>query len=397
MKQKVAVILFHTGETKALLPWMRVNQNNIRIILAGQAAKKSLPTDFSSVIIPSFISESHCENDAFQQPFPQKDIDEIIKLCEGYDHVVLGSPAEVQLQVAAALPPDTQRIVYFDAGSNPEKIEAFAPHADALVFTSVLNQEFAHQIVSQLHLKDEDKPDIISARHGDFDQWLNAYLSMTADQKEMIRQNLCVSTEDKVIVWAGGYGEKEIKAFKMFLETFSEYKTKYKLRITPHPGVMSTSPEKRENSLKTYYQDPLVAAGFSQEEIKRLIVTTIPTQMVASIALGLFSAGSTTGAQAVWIGTRAKYVIPAASQQDKEPEKFEKPHEPLPFKIKNLNTPSGLSTLFSLWIEKQKERRQVNDPTYRKATDEKKLGIPKNSTQEVLEAVLNHPSCKRKT
>src|SRR5581483_9061654 len=121
--RKIAFILFHTGDTTGLLPTLlkmtsKPEKYTICIIPVGQAAKSRLPEGLQPFVkIPSFISSGESRNDDFHTEFPPEYIQEILDLCEGFDNVVIGHPAKIQVQIAQALSPSKRRIIYFDAGN----------------------------------------------------------------------------------------------------------------------------------------------------------------------------------------------------------------------------------------------------------------------------------------
>lgn len=375
--RRIAFILFHTGETTALLPTMlkmagKPEKYEICIVPVGQAARGRLPDELAEFIrTPSFVAAGKAANDEFQKEFSPECIQEVLALCETFNNVVIGFPSKLQAQIAQALPHSKQRIIYFDAGNDEAKIETFAPFSNTLVFTTLANHSQAQAFISDSELS--NKPQVVPARHGDFDRWRYAYKSMTEERFAAIRASLDVSSTDKVILWAGGYGDNfsaedaEAIAFRLFIETFKLYQQYFKLRITLHPGIKNTySAEKLKSIQDTYYLQPLLNLGFSADEVSK-VITQLDTLQVASVSLGVVSSGSTVAPQAVLIGTRAKNIIPDS-------------HPPLFQGIEDVNTPARLSLLLERWA--YKDRRQPGDGSYENAVA--KLGIPKESTKHVI-------------
>lgn len=377
--RKIAFVLYHTGETRALMPTMlkmakKGDKYAICIIPVGQAARGSLPEDLSCFIkTPSFVNAGKCTNDEFKNEFPSDYVNEVLALCEGFDNVVIGFPSKLQAQIARGLPESKQRIIYFDGGSDETKIQAFAPISNTLVFTTLANHKNAQDLISRINLR--HKPTVVPARHGDFDRWRYAYKSMTEAKFAEIRRTLQVSTTDKVILWAGGYGDtfssadEEAIAFKLFVETFVAYQQHFKLRITLHPGIKNTyGADKQHDIQEVYYLQPLLSLGLSADEVSKVMTPApLDTLQVASVSLGVLSSGSTVAPQAVLIGTRAKNII-----LDDKPPLFQG--------IEDVNTPERLSLLLTRWAHK--DRRQLGDASYEKAVA--KLGVPQESTKHVI-------------
>ncbi|HLB42066.1 MAG TPA: hypothetical protein VJN02_04290 [Gammaproteobacteria bacterium] len=394
---KVAIILYHTGETRALIPTMRAmarksKDYEILIVIAGEAAAANVPEDLRAVTkVLSFIGQGRGSNKEYLKPFEAKDIQEVLNICEGYDHFVIGYPSEIQRQIAQALsslPHHQQVIIYFDAGSNPDKIRSFAPLADVLIFTSHLNQKRAQAIVNEMDLIHQ--PEVIAARHGDFDVWLRSYVDMQqdADKADAIRKELNVGLEDKVILWVGGYGkdyssaDREAVSFRRFIDVLKGY-PEYKLRITAHPGVKSS--EKKQEVLNTYYLKPLSEAGFSAMAIEQAITAVDTREVVCALGENFFliSAGSTAAAEALYAaGVRTKNFIVGGQE------------EPA-FAIKNVEKEEDLSRVLERWKDRKRFitfYRGANSEGLFKEYKEKvtkldkikKLGIPEASTKQVL-------------
>ena len=386
MKKTITFILFHTGETKALIPAIKTmlshpTQYEIRIIPVGQSAKNLLlaDNDLKEIThIPKFVKAGRGSNEEYQKEFSPNDVEEVIQLCVAYDNIVIGFPATIQEQIAKTLSAEKNRIIYFDSGSDQTKIRAFSPFANTLVFTSLFDQHTAQQFVDRLDLN--NKPSIVAAKHGDFNAWLAAYKKMTNKEIEDIRITLGVNSKDKIILWAGGYGnpisdtDKEAKAFKTFLETFKLYKNHYQLRITLHPGLKNSStPDNLKEIQETYYLAPLREINYSGNELSK-VITSISSIQAASVVLGVFSAGSTVARQTVIIGGRAKNITP-----------FNDPNQSQLFEgIEDVKKPERLSTLLTRWLDKK--RRLLNSESYKKAI--RKLKLPVTSTGNMLKKLL---------
>ena len=386
MKKTITFILFHTGETKALMPSIKIMLNHpaqyeLRIIPVGQSAKNLLlaDNDLKEIThIPAFVKAGRGSNEEYQKEFSPNDVEEVVQLCVAYNNIVIGFPAIIQEQIARALPAEKNRIIYFDSGSDQTRIRAFSPFANTLIFTSLLDQHEAQHFIDQLDLN--NKPTIVAAKHGDFNAWLAAYRQMTPEEIDNIRKTLHVDSKDKIILWAGGYGnpisdtDKEAVAFKAFLDTFTLYKEHYQLRITLHPGLKNSySKEKLKDIQENYYLTPLRKIGYSDNEIQH-VITPISSIQAASVALGVFSAGSTVARQTVMIGGRAKNITP-----------FNDPGQNSLFEgIEDVKKPQRLSALLARWLGKK--RRLLNSESYKKTI--KKLKLPVASTANMLKKLL---------
>lgn len=381
--KKIAFVLFHTGETRALKQTMldlaaQTEDYRVAIIPVGQAARSSLAQEekLSALVkLPQFITEGQGSNQEYERVFPEEAIQEVVQLCQAYDNVVLGFPAKIQEQVAAALPADKRCLIYFDVGCDAAKLRSFAPFAKVIIFTSLLNQTLALSELEKLAL--ENPPKVIAARHGDFDLWVELYKRTGSEELELLRQKLSIRPKDKMIVWAGGYGknlsaeDEEAKAFRIFTANFKAYFQDYKLRITLHPGLKSLGLPKDQLLLlqDTYYLGPLKEAGLAEKE-RALVMAPIEleTRQLAFLALGVFSMGSTVAPQAVSVGARAKNILPLGVKAA------------LPG-IKDVSATANMLLVLERW--KRKERRQEGSPAYQKAL--RKLSIPAASSRQMIE------------
>ena len=374
----VAFILFHTGETRALLPTMlkmaaKPEQYCMRIIPVGQVAKNNLLDSLIPFIhVPRFIQAGEGQNDAYKTAFSKEHIQEVIQYCEGFDHIVMGVPAKIQAQIAEALPRCTQRIAYIDVGSDAYKIHAFLRHVDAFIVTSLMAQKNAQDIIMQSDLK--KKPPVLAGRHGDFDTWREHY-GVQIKNIESIQDKLSIHGTDKVLLWAGGYGDvsehdEERIGFVKFLEAFLPFKDDYKLRIAIHPGLKNYAARKLNQLLEYYYIEPLSRLGFSKKEAQK-VITKLDTFSVACVAHGVISVSSMVAPQAVSIGVRAKTI-------------FVSDHISPIIGIKTIRKADEGQQIFNRWLSQ--ERRKINSKSYDAAI--KKLSIPNQSTFSILECLL---------
>ncbi|MDF1684336.1 MAG: hypothetical protein P1U36_06720 [Legionellaceae bacterium] len=378
----VAFILFHTGETRALLPAMlqmaaRPDQYCLRIIPVGQVAKNNLPDTLISFIkIPRFVQAGMGHNDAYHTRFSKEDVQEVIAYCDAFQHIVMGVPSKIQAQIAEALPRIKQRIAYLDVGSDVGKINAFSKHVDMLIVTSLIAQKTAQNIIMQYKLA--NKPRVLAGRHGDFDTWRERYeQDMPSNHIAAIQTELCVKSTDNVLLWAGGYGDDERLGFIKFLQAFVLFEHKYKLRVTIHPGLKAYSPEKLNQILGDYYIQALLQFGFSKQEACQ-IFTNLDAFSVACVAHGVVSVSSMVGPQAVSIGVRAKTVFVSDAIS------------PI-IGIRMVRTQEAWQVVLNHWLSKK--RRVINSENYHQAMN--KLSLPRESTWAILEDVLNQEQNKR--
>jgi hypothetical protein len=377
---RVAFILFHTGETRALLPAMlqmaaRPKQYCLRIIPVGQVAKNNLPELLLPFIqVPRFIQAGEGQNDAYKTSFPEENIQEVLEYCDAFQHIVMGVPSKIQAQIAQALPRLKQRIAYIDIGADVHRINAFLKHVDMFIVTSLMAQKAAQTIVMQSEL--EKKPRVLAGRNGDFDTWREQYTTQIKNI-ETIQAKLCIHSTDKVLLWAGGYGDAsendaEKLGFIKFIEAFLPFKNEYKLKIAIHPGLKSYPSKKLNQILEDYYINPLSMRGFSEKEAHKM-VTQFDAFSVACVAHGVISIGSMVAPQAVSLGVRAKTVFVSDNIS------------PITG-IKTIRIKEEWQEIFNRWLSK--ERRIINSEIYDKAI--KKLSIPKESTFAILELLLSN-------
>jgi hypothetical protein len=376
----VAFILFHAGETRALLPTMRQMAAQpehycLRIIPVGQVAKNNLSDVLMPhIIIPRFIQAGMGHNDAYHTVFSEEDVQEIVGYCDAFQHIIMGVPAKIQIQVAKAMPKTKQRIAYVDVGADECKIDAFSNTIDILIVTSLIAKKTAEKLIMRSGLK--NKPRVLAGRHGDFDSWRERYEHDVKDRDlSMIQVQLGVASSDNVILWAGGYGDRtdndiEKLGFTLFMKAFVNFKHQYQLRIAIHPGIKNYSSPTRDLILEAYYIRPLLEHGFSQAEIKS-ILTRLDTFSIACVAIGVVSVSSMVGPQAVSIGVRAKTVFVNNSISSITG-------------IKTIKTAKAWQAVLSGWL--CKKRRAFNSKKYHQAIC--KLSLPKESTWDILEDTL---------
>ncbi|MCR9191185.1 MAG: hypothetical protein NXI01_00800 [Gammaproteobacteria bacterium] len=372
----IAFVLFHTGETKALLPTIQnfMNQTDhyrVSIIPVGQTAKNNLPQSLNPVIrIPSFIDQGLGQNDENNISFDDDYVQEVVSYCQDYQYIVLGSAAIIQTQIAVALPPTKQRLIYFDIGFDPDRVQNFLPYAEAFFMTSRFAQQDAVALIAESKMI--KKPAVLLGRHGDIDTWQQQYLDNVKNSTQ-IRNMLHVEPSDKIIVWAGRYDVhlskegREALAFKLFLDNFKDFAEHYKLRITLHPGIKGYPEKKLQALLDDYYIQPLLDSGMDPSHV----ITQSNTLPAVSIAHAVVSLGSTVGAQSVCIGTRAKNVY----LPDMQPIRG----------IESVKSEARWQFLLkSRWP--YKKRRKPGTASYKRAMHY--MGVPSVTTEEVLVAYL---------
>lgn len=144
--------------------------------------------------------------------------------------------------------------------------------------------------------------------------------------------------------------------------------------ITLHPGITkSFNQEEIEKIKQIYYYNTLLKSGFDRAEIDKMITKT-STLEVASISVAMFSSGSSTSTQAVFIGTRAKNITLG---EDKSRE--------ISFPgVKNLNTHQCIAKSLLKWLDK--DRYDTNSEAYRNKIQ--KLNIPNESTESIIENLI---------
>ncbi|MDF1757968.1 MAG: hypothetical protein P1U74_06685 [Legionellaceae bacterium] len=309
---KIGFVLFHTGETRALLPTIALlakKKYKLAIIPVGFAAKNCLPKKLNKyILIPKLIENYLGRNDEFNMFFNPGIVQDITAKLQDCRIVFFGSSAKIQEQVAKELFGKMKLAVYFDLHASKDKIHSFSRYVDDIIVTS----KYVGQIITQqLHIKNKS-PKITLARHGDFDTWLSQH-NKNIKNKSKIRKKIDVSMTDKVILWAGGSGDflandVEEQGFLKFLKTFKLFKDKFSLRISPHPGLTCYNPHKQQHILHKYYVNNLLKEGFTPEEINKIFIS-YDTNMLASIATACVSISSTTGLQAIFLGIPAKNVF----------------------------------------------------------------------------------------
>lgn len=375
----VAFILFHVGETRALLPAMdwvarQSDDHRLAIIPVGQAAKCNIPSAlYPWVKTPSFVCKGIGRNDEFLREFTSEDLNEVLGLCAPFKNIVIGAPSRIQEQIAAELPNDKNRVIYFDSNFFKEKITQFARYANTMIFTSLKGQQSAKQFISEMCLL--ARPKILVARHGDLDFWVSAYRALQS-QRCSILKSLSIKPRQRLILWAGGYGhhftalDSEAIAFKQFVDTFRFYKDRYQLRITLHPGIKKTYDKgvlKRIQNV--YYLEPLLKAGLGVQEVSQ-IMTSLDSMSVASVARAVVSLGSCVGLQSLFLGTDA-VSMPLGSKSLSDD------------RVEEVESAERLSILFEEWLH---ERSPSNKRSFLKSKKEQDL--PYISTVNLLRTIF---------
>jgi hypothetical protein len=371
MMSNIAFILFQAGETKALLPTIEQLVHNsshrIRIIPVGQPARHNVPKTLRAFVkTPSFIQQGLGQNDTCEHVFLKKQLQEVMTYCKDYEIIIIGFSSKIAEQIAHTLPATKQRIIYFDDMNYiPSKVDAFLAHADTFIMTTLDAKNKTKKHISENNIT--RKPTVFAARHGDFDTWKHQSIQHIKNSKN-IRKALHVNQVDKVILWAGSYGDyssndQEARAFKTFLKAYAPYLHDYQLRITLHPGLKSHALKQVNLITKTYYLDALSTSGVSKKAAKHMI-TTLDTIAVTCIAHAVISFSSRTGAQAHFIGVQAKNV-------------FLK-NGPVLNGIESVKTPKRWQTLLKQWSSKKPRIFKTN----------KKLSIPSKTTTQILNSIL---------
>jgi hypothetical protein len=309
----ICFILFHAGETRALLPTINnliANHEKVLIIPVGISAKKLLPKNLNKYTkTPCLINDGLGQNDEYALRFRDSVILEIISFCKNSNLIITGSPSKIQEQIVKNLPPDKKIIVYFDLFATYAKVLAFQQYAYAFIVT--LNST---KIAIKKHLqssKIKHQPKIILARHGDFDIWVENSKRALANE-DVVSKELELNKKHKFILWAGGYddlsiNDKERKAFLKFIKSFYLYKNQYQLRVTIHPGLKNYIPGKLQRILDFYYLDTLREFKFTNDEIKSTI-TDLNASNIAIIATAVVSLCSTASIQAAYLNINTKNI-----------------------------------------------------------------------------------------
>jgi hypothetical protein len=367
----IAFILFQAGETKALIPAIEQlahhPSHRITLIPVGQPARHNVPKALLAYVkTPSFIEQGLGQNDTCEHAVFKNQIQEVMTYCNDYEVIVIGFSSKIAEQIACALPATKQCIIYFDDMSYiPSKVDAFLPHADTMIMTTLDAQKKNKKHILQRNIT--KKTTVLAARHGDFDTWRHQSIQQIKNNKS-IRKALHVNQMDKIILWAGSYGDysshdQEACAFKTFLKAYAPYLHAYQLRITLHPGLTSHPLQEVNLIKKTYYLDTLAAFGVSEERAQRMI-TTLDTISVTCIAHAVISLSSRTGAQAHFIGVQAKNVFLKDG--------------PVLHGIESVKTLRRWQTLLKQWSNKKPHILKTN----------KNLSIPSKTTIQVLNSIL---------
>lgn len=307
--QNVGFILYHTGETNGLLPAIlsiakQPDKYKLTIIPVGVSAQNILPKTLKKFCkTPMLINDYLGQNDDYNMHFGAKYVTDIVELLSGCKTVVSGCPAQIQYQVIKSLTKDTKKVIFFDGPSLKKYRKKFLAYADAYIYTDEATYTAAQ--------KDSEQVKLYRARHGDFDTWLTNHHKNLRKKKQICKE-LAVNPEDKVILWLGGYGDlsaydSEKKGFAEFLNVLPKQKDKFQLRISIHPGLKHFPPQKTNRIINEYYITQLEDIGYSKKDAQQTI-TKLDSNSLASLATGVVSVESTAAAQAIYIGTPAKYI-----------------------------------------------------------------------------------------
>lgn len=368
----IGFVLFHTGETRALLPSMErlsILKHKLSIIPVGLSAKNCLPKNLERHIkIPNLIKQNLGLNDEFDMFFNPRIVKDITDKLKDCDIVIFGSPAKIQQQIAKEICSTKQVIVYFDLQVTHKKAAAFGKFADKFILTTDYAKQAA---ISYLNKNSNTKPlEILLARHGDFDFWLQQHHTNMQNLNE-IYEKLQVHNSSKVILWAGGYddfsdNDIEERGFLKFLKSYKLFKSKFDLRIAVHPGLKSYNTNKLKRILNKYYIINLLEHGFSPDEIDK-VITNLETNTIASIARATVSVSSTVGPQSIFIGTPAKNVYINNSY--------------LINGVESVKSSARWKELLTKWVLDNK--KQIPKSEYNN------LGIPQNSTIDIILKIIS--------
>ena len=307
--QHVGFILYHTGETNGLLPAIlsiakQPDKYKLTIIPTGVSAQHILPKNLKKFCkTPLLIKDYLGQNDDYNMHFSTKYVEDIVTLLQDCDTVISGCPAQIQYQVIKDLPKNKKKIIFFDGPSINKHSKKFLKYADAFIYTDEETFKAAQNSFNKIKL--------FCARHGDFDTWLTNHHKNLRNKKKIYKE-LAVKPEDKVILWLGGYGDlsaydSEKTGFAEFLEVYRKIKDKFQLRISIHPGLKHFNPPKTKRIIDKYYISQLEDIGYNKAAATKTI-TNLDSNSIASIATGVVSVESTAAAQAIYIGTQAKYI-----------------------------------------------------------------------------------------
>jgi hypothetical protein len=312
----IGFVLYHTGETNALIPAMcHIAKNpsiaTLSVIPVGVSAKDNLPKSLSKfIIIPEVIKQGLGQNDEFNMYFRNTIIEEVVTKLKNCDVIIIGTPAKIQEQIAKEIPDNIKLITYFDGSTvDPKKLDVFVKYSNEFIVTTKYAKQFIQSHIQEKNILKNIK--IFLSRHGNFDIWLQQH-TINKKNEAKIRRELCVLPSDKIIVWAGGYGDFsnndiESQAFLKFLKSFHLFKNNFKLRIAIHPGLKNYNQNKLNIILDRYYKNKLLEFGFTKEEVS-LIFTSLDTNTIASVAHAVISLNGMAGSQSIYIKTIAKNI-----------------------------------------------------------------------------------------
>lgn len=368
--QHVGFILYHTGETNGLLPAIlniakQPDKYKLTIIPAGISAQNILPKKLNKFCkTPLLIKNYLGQNDDYKMHFSEKYVEDIVTLLQDCDTVISGCPAQIQYQVIKALPKSKKKIIFFDGPSLKKYSKKFQAYVNAYIFTDDATYKAAQTSYSNIKL--------YCARHGGFDTWLTNHHKNLRNKKKIYKE-LAVNPENKVILWLGGYGDlsaydSEKKGFTEFLEVFRKLKDKFQLRISIHPGLKHFTPPKTERIINKYYISQLEDIGYNKAAAEKTI-TNLDSNSIASIATGVVSVESTAAAQAIYIGTQAKYIGPKKQNVNSA--------------IEVVKSKKRWQEIFNSWLSE-------HSPTNKYLSETNQLQIPLNtSIEQVVTDILD--------
>ncbi len=357
----IGLVLFHTGETKALVPLMlslakQPEKYKLTIVPVGISAKNILPNKLKKYIfIPKLIKNYLGQNDEDQMHFSDHYVKDILEKLENCQTVISGCPAKIQLQVIKVLPSNMQKIIYFDMPYNKKIAKKYAPYADFFIYTDNISMQLAHKDLA-------NSIKILSARNGDFDTWLINHHKNLKNKKQ-IYAKLSIEPNAKLLLWIGGYNNPlEKKAFQKFAHAFKPYKNKFTLKIAIHPGLKSFNPQKTKRIINEYYISELTKIKYSKNAAQNTI-TSLDSNSIASIATAVISVDPTAVKQTSYIGIDAKTVYINKNSKIAG--------------IEQIKTNAQWHEIFNFWLE------DVNH-----ILENKNFDIPTSSTEEVIIQII---------
>lgn len=290
LHSSIIFIFYDAGTVKALEPvcsCLDSKKIDYRIIAFGTA--QTLLSEHPNFVDPNKQLGLKTIVDRLNWPREKKlDIQEVDRLTQiiSCQLVVVGMSSIVEAQIAKQLKDKGIKVIaYYDGFQDPD------PDSLNLALVQSVDEVIVSlESTADGFLKMQSSLKTLVLGHPTIETWIQASNKVNAED---IRQKLGVSASEKVMLYAGGYGDSYEESFRLFVEASKSIK-KYRIFISLHPKVDGDTEKKILKEMRV--------------QRFQIISKEISTADASAISDVVVSERSTVGVQAFFIGKSVVYL-----------------------------------------------------------------------------------------